>query len=122
MTTLQNAKLTKAKKRYVCDFCGQHIVDGREYYDSVYVYEGVYHWRSHVHCHELSYWLKMYDDHHMYEGLTGDVFRENISDEYMCIMNQRNEEAYKIFSSELNHVLFKHKLGVVYRYHKHFNP
>jgi len=118
MITLQEPKLTKAKKHHVCDFCGQQIHEGQKYYDSVHICDGVYHWRSHVHCHELSHWLKMYDGHKMDEGLTGDVFRENIKDTYLDIMDKRNPEAFKVFSDELNNVLFRHKLGVVYRHYK----
>lgn len=45
-------KLVRARKRHVCDYCGERIQQGESYFRQFVVYEGYPGtWREHTECH-----------------------------------------------------------------------
>lgn len=52
--SLITSKIRKARKEYVCSFCGCKIAKGEKYSITVNCHEGsVYNWRAHCHCQDL---------------------------------------------------------------------
>lgn len=106
----------KAKKFHRCDYCNQKIDLGETYSNQFNrVSEGVYTWKSHLHCDEIASKLKMHDDAD--DGVSADDFYEYIRNEFMQIMSDSYNEiyerqSYKIppFTEQLNFVLNHHQI------------
>lgn len=111
-----STKILKAKKFHRCDYCNQKIDLGEKYTNQFNrVSEGVYTWKSHLHCDEIALKLKMHDQAD--EGVSSDDFFEHIQCEFSHIMSEvYNEiyesETYKIppFSEQLTLVLNHHQI------------
>lgn len=68
----------KAQKEHTCDFCRLEIAVGEIYQNQTNVYDGLYHWKSHLSCTEIARKLEMFDYSTCDEGLTGEDFREGV--------------------------------------------
>lgn len=72
----------KAKKTHICMYCGCKIEIGEVYERQTNKCDGeIYDWICHTDCQKVAQELDMFDWYD--DGLTDDVFRENI-DEYIC--------------------------------------
>lgn len=80
-------KITTARKRHICQFCGGTIQQGTQYTDSVNVDGGVgiYHFRMHNECNELCDTLDM-NRLCDYEGIT--------SDDFVCILQEQLHDRF----------------------------
>lgn len=104
MEVIQYSKKTKAIKDHVCGFCSFAIERGSIYFNGVYKYDGIYSFKTHIHCEDLAQKLGMYDD--CEEGLTGETFREYI-----------NDECRKVSPINYDKFTFKDRLSMVRMYH-----
>jgi hypothetical protein len=109
MDTLSYPTETKAKKNYVCDFCGQKINIGEN------------HFRVHKYCHKLSIDLDMYKNAAP-EGVDSSFFQESIHEEHYNILcdklNKSNWNECSDILQQLRLVNFRDKLWYVIRYYK----
>ena len=106
----------KAQKYHRCDYCNQKI-DLCEKYRNQFnrVSEGVYTWKSHLHCDEICLKLKMHDEAD--EGVSSDDFFEYIQNEFSRIMSENYNEIYESetfkippFPEQLNFVLCHYQI------------
>ena len=121
MTTLDDPKVTKARKEHQCNFCGDKILKGSEYIESTHVDDYLYHWKSHLHCTKLAIDLKMHKECND-DGVTQDFFMEYVSEVYKDIMRiKMTSLEFSTTSSiikELSYVPFIKKLWFVIRHLK----
>ena len=120
METVSSAKLTKASKQHMCDFCGEIISIGEKYMKSTHVDDHIYDWKAHVYCDKLSHTLKLQDE--CQEGVTAECFQEYVSENHLTILTDQlpNDDAkkYSDIFNQLTKVKFRDKLWFVIR---HFN-
>lgn len=120
METLKPAKDTKAVKDHICGFCNMKIKKGETYIKSTHTHDGeIYDWKTHPHCEWIANTLGMYD--FCDDGMTGEDFMESIHEEYKDLMIKLlpgPEKRYTAILSELNNVMFRHKLGYVIRHYR----
>ena len=69
-----------ARKEHECMFCGRIIRKGEKYHRSTFVYDDVYDWVECDKCEFVACELNMYDDCNNVDGLSADVFQENINE------------------------------------------
>ena len=106
METIVQPHSIKARKDHQCNYCELKIEQGETYERSVHKMDGsVYQWKSHLGCSWIASKLNMYD--HCDEGLTGEVFQENIRIEF------GNLELESV-----GNPTFKEALSQVIEYHK----
>ena len=93
METLSQGK-HKARKDYICNFCGGKINAGTVYDSQSIVNDGdFYVWKSHISCDDLVSKLDMYswcDD-----GVTQDDFATEVQEQYQRIMSEKHTEEYE---------------------------
>lgn len=76
--TVIMSKERVAKKEHTCSFCGGTIKNGERYdYQKCRDDDGLYEWKSHLHCMSLVRHFDMMD-YASDDGLTADDFREQI--------------------------------------------
>jgi hypothetical protein len=121
MITLSDSKETKARKEHQCNFCGGKIVKGLKYINSTHIYDGLYHWKSHIYCNKLVHDLNMYRECND-DGVTQDFFIESVSEKYIEIMldilHAIDLPIRISITEQLNYVPFIKKLWFVIRYLK----
>lgn len=88
---------------------------------STHVYDGqVYDWKTHKHCNKLASRMNMYE--YCEEGLTADDFMIAVSEKHSDILMEQipdtDSPKFGDIISQLNLVIFRHKLWFVIR---HFN-
>ncbi len=74
---IQYPKIVKARKSHTCSWCGEEIAKNEKYEVSFLKSDGVYSWKSHLSCRDLTEELDMFYDVG-YEGLTADEFSTHI--------------------------------------------
>ena len=121
METLMQPSEIKAKKEHRCDFCAEKILKGDKYIKSTHKDVGyLYDWKTHDYCAELASKMNMYDD--VDEGLTQDMFMENVSDAHYCLLTDRFArdecEKYSDILKQLRYVGFREKLHYVILHYK----
>ena len=72
-----------ARKEHTCMFCDRIIKNGEKYHRMTLLNDYVYDWVECNKCEFVSRELNMYDDCDD-EGLSEDVFQENINDYIHC--------------------------------------
>lgn len=80
----------KAKKQHICNLCGGIINVGEIYERQFNKYDDVYVFKSHLSCIKLASQLNLFGD--CDEGLTGDYFRDYITEFYMDISSNDCED------------------------------
>ena len=78
-------KRIKAKKEHVCFFCGGKIKKGETYNYQVNISDGLVAIKMHTKCQEIALKLDMYD--YCDEGLTDELFWEEITEAFQAIKN-----------------------------------
>ena len=92
-----------ARKDHKCDFCYDVIHKGEQYQFQTNVFDGaIYNWKSHLRCEEIAAQLKMYDD--CDEGLTGEDFREIITESYYQLRSEDDPTPLPLFNARLDYV------------------
>lgn len=101
-------KKVKAKKEHKCDFCGEKIQNGEEYYYSFCV-DGNYNWswKSHKRCEDIVHVLQMY---HYYneDGLTSDDFKYSINEYCQYNLKMNDDEIFNMTYEEKIIAIKKH--------------
>ena len=74
-------QIQKARKEHCCNWCGGVIYKEEKYQYSFIMNDDPYHFKSHLHCLELTHALDMwkYDNG---DGLEPDCFSECINEKY----------------------------------------
>ena len=72
-----------ARKEHECMFCGRTIKNGDKYHRMTLLNDYVYDWVECEKCEFISRELNMYDDCDD-DGLSEDVFQENINEYVYC--------------------------------------
>ena len=72
-----------ARKEHECMFCGRTIKKGEKYNRTTLLYDYVYDWVQCEKCEFVSQELDMYNDCDS-EGLSEEVFQENINEYVHC--------------------------------------
>ena len=121
MDTLMQPTKTKAIKEHRCNFCGEKIYKGDTYIKSTHKNEGeVYDWKTHDRCSELADKMKMYEDAD--EGVSQEIFMENVSEEHYCLLTDRfaedEKKKYSDILKQLREVRFREKLHYVIMHYK----
>lgn len=117
ITTIKESKPI-AKKRYQCDFCCGHIKPGERYIRNYFNNDGdCYEWKSHIECEWICSYLDMYADAD--DGVTGDIFQEEISERYANIMSDEYNDLWE--SDTFVMPSFEEKLKFVIDYYKRKN-
>ena len=76
-----NSEYRKANKDHKCQFCSNAITNGSTYnYDTIKGDDGLYTWKSHIHCLDLVSKLDMMD--YCDDGVTAQQFYDRIYDYY----------------------------------------
>lgn len=89
MDIINETKTVKARKEHVCGWCAG-IIKKNELYQVQILKDGdIYAWKNHVKCKEIAIKLKMFKELHG-DGLTSEMFQENIIEEYKTIYSNVN--------------------------------
>tara|TARA_R110000822_G_scaffold25937_17_gene78523 strand:- start:7502 stop:7834 length:333 start_codon:yes stop_codon:yes gene_type:complete len=104
--TILDSKIVKARKEHNCSFCHSKINKGENYWNDTIVNDGgLYTWKAHTKCHDISHKLKMYDD--AIDGVDSDMFVECIHEEF----NSINQELKKFTFEEMLNLVCIHHAG-----------
>lgn len=83
MSTTLNVKEITARKPHRCDYCNGEIKKGEIYQTSTIIEDGIYRWKSHIHCKEIAKHMFADDNYCFYqEGISNEDFVEYISEYY----------------------------------------
>jgi len=94
----------KARKNHMCDYCGLKIEKGSNYEISNFADCGdIWTWKSHEKCTQIAHKLNMFECTFT-EGLTGEMFCENIIEEF----SELNPDKNVSFSDQLEYVINHH--------------
>ena len=79
MTETIKSEWRKARKRHVCNYCGEFIEPGEKYLYSLQKYDGyLYSWESHEKCEFIAQEIWSYCDPD--EGMTEEDFMEGVEE------------------------------------------
>ena len=102
METLKQSTIV-AKKVHACDWCGLNIEKGETYERCTCVHDGVlYDWKNHISCKQIASKLEMFD--YTDEGVTGDDFKENVTEKYNDLTKDDDSCVRKSFAEKLEYV------------------
>lgn len=84
MSTILRNSSPVARKRHICEWCGQAIEPGTRYDAEARIWEGdFYYLKAHQGCNKLAYLLWAEGDYADDEGLDMDGFKELVREYYM---------------------------------------
>jgi len=107
---INDARVVKARKDHVCNYCGGIIKKGEKHTYGVFKFDYIYQWRNHFKCGELVSTLKMEGDY----GITEEIFYEDICDKFKEIWRGKDESYVK--SKEFKSIPFLEKVEFVYEH------
>lgn len=104
METIKQQKEFKARKNHRCDYCNGTIDKSDKYMKSTHVYDGmIYDWKSHHKCNDLTSLLSMGGE----EGITDDIFNEEVCEAYNNFFPNDIERVDLSFMIEVLHTRLK---------------
>ena len=95
----------KARKKHICDFCGDTIEKGTKYNRDVFKDDYIFTWKSHFSCDKLVKKMNMNEESN-YEGVSEEFFRYFVSSYYDDMHNSKKDilflEKLKFTKKQLN--------------------
>jgi len=117
MVELLSKSKPRARKVHRCNYCNGEIMKGEVYIYSKLVNEGgLYTWKSHTQCQTIAEKLEMFDSAE--DGLTEEMFCENIREEYEYLIEYLNIDS----DEQPEKVDFQEKLRCLCEHHLQTEP